>query len=191
MGPPPPARGSNPRETAPTRPSWYIARMSSPFVRVLGVALVMSACEKSPPPTESPVPPTPAPAALPTWDSVGSGHPDGATNPPSPVLFVSKAPLSCFKVWMGGMIPFPPDISQAGGRVVATPADVDGGTEVQCPAGQPDTLLAAYAQLPADVLPGGAASGPRPGEKGGGPAPEPTVPESTTPKPEAPKGGTP
>ncbi|MDP2311540.1 MAG: hypothetical protein Q8P41_01440 [Pseudomonadota bacterium] len=150
--------------------------MSSPFVRVLGVALVMSACEKSVPPADSPVPaPAPGaarPATLPTWDSVASDHPEGATNPPSPVLFVSRTPPGCFKVWMGGMMPFPADIREARGRVVETPAHAEGGTEVACPAGQPETLLAAYAQLPAEVLPGGAASGPAPGQKGGGPAPE-------------------
>jgi hypothetical protein len=177
--------------------------MSSPFVRVLGVALVMSACEKTTPPAEIPVEPTEVPpgppggpipthnppATLPTWESVISGHPEGATNPPSPVLFVSKAPQACFKVWMGGMIPFPPDISQAAGRVVETPADVEQGTEVQCPAGQPETLLAAYAALPADILPGGANSGPRPGQKGGGPAPADGAPKDGAAKDGAPKDG--
>ena len=167
--------------------------MSSPFVRVLGVALVVTACGEKPIveptpapmipevlPTAVPTPPEPMPTAnppaptstLPAWDDVKSSHPEGATNPPSPVLFVTAEPKACFKVWMGGMMPPLSDIREAGGRVVATAAEVPNGTEVQCPPGQPETLIAAYAKVPAEKLPGGSESGPRPGEKGGGPAPK-------------------
>lgn len=137
--------------------------MSSPFVRVLGVALVVSACEKqpivhgNPPPPPDPVP-TPEepvvlrnpPAPLPTWDEVKSTHPEGATNPPSPVLIVSRAPLRCFKGWMGGMQPWPADVRDAGGRVVATPEEAGANaTEIVCPDGEPYKLIAAWDALPA------------------------------------------
>ena len=134
--------------------------MPSSFVRVLGVALAVSACEKSPevvvgdppPPPINHNPPPPEPTAdpvssdLPTWDAVASGHPEGATNPPRPVLIVTREPLACYKGWVGGMVPPTPDIRAAGGVVVATAADVPHqGTQVQCPEGQPQKLLDAWA----------------------------------------------
>jgi hypothetical protein len=172
---------------------------SRPFVRVVGVALLVSACEKQPeqppgnPPFPEPTPPTgnppapeptpdgtastgnipevggatgapvpghegPAPAPppnepthnppapLPTWESVGSGHPEGATNPPSPVLVVTREPLGCYKAWEGGMRPPAPEVMRTGGRVVDTPASVGRATQVQCPPGQPDELLAKWAE---------------------------------------------
>jgi hypothetical protein len=143
--------------------------MSSPFVRVLGVALTLGACHPAavpeppgnPPVPETthnpPMPPPPEPtqnppAPLPTWDEVLSGHPPGATNPPYPILVVSQTPQACFKVWHGGMIPPPADVREAHGRVVATPAEAgDRATQVQCPEGEPQRLLEAYAKLPADT----------------------------------------
>lgn len=154
--------------------------MSSPrpFVRVLGVALALHGCHKEsatspvpppsanppPPPIDPPAPPTtnppapdgaePAPTAggLPRWDDVASGHPEGATNPPYPILVVTADTHACYKVWRGGMIPPPEDVRLAHGRVVATAADIaERGTAVQCPTGEPDALLAAYAALPATV----------------------------------------
>lgn len=143
--------------------------MSRPLVRVVGFALTSAALgcgsgPKTPPVTGNPPAPTPpdAPAPipevpgtdvatnLPSWDSVASGHPVGATNPPYPVLYVSKDDGGCHKGWMGGMVPPPPDIAAADGRVVATAADVpEGTTRVACPPGEPARLLAAYAALPA------------------------------------------
>ncbi len=128
--------------------------MSRPFVRVLGVALAVGACKPTPPPGNPPAPPPTdpslptanPPAPLPTWDEVTSSHPEGATNPPSPVLVVLREPKACFKAWMGGMMPLPADIARAGGQVVATPADVGLAKEIQCPPGQPETLLAAWDQ---------------------------------------------
>lgn len=174
--------------------------MPKPFVRVLGVALAVGACQK---PTEpeppvvvlrNPPPPEPAPdaapepapdaapgvgvipevgadpaaptgtldpadqpptanppAPLPLWDDVASSHPKGATNPPSPVLIVARDDNSCHKGWMGGMIPPPPPVAQAGGKVVATRAEVGTATEIQCPPGEPARLLAAWDALPAEV----------------------------------------
>lgn len=43
-------------------------------------------------------PPPPGPP-LPTWDQVASGHPEGATNPPIPVLNVTPTGV-CYKAWM-------------------------------------------------------------------------------------------
>ena len=153
-----------------------------PFVRVLGVALTLNGCHKEPPaaplssappqitpvtnnppqpepetngkPLPEPVPPTynPPPPTLPRWDDVPSGHPEGATNPPRPILVVAADTGACFKVWHGGMIPPPADVRAAKGRVVATAAEAgERATQVQCPEGQPDTLLKAYAALPADT----------------------------------------
>jgi len=95
-----------------------------------------------PPDTVVPVGNPPAPS-LPTWDSVGSGHPVGATNPPRPMLIVSRSPEACFKTWTGGMVPPPADVMAVGGRVVDTPA-MASGTQVQCPEGEPARVIAAY-----------------------------------------------
>ena len=158
---------------------------SRPFVHVVGVALLASACEKQPPqlvgnPPSPEPPPTGAapggatrvipevggpatggpgatapdalpegvippprnpPAPLATWDSVGSGHPEGATNPPSPVLIVTREPLGCYKGWEGGMRPPAPEVLRTGGRVVDTPDSVGRATHVECPPGQPAALL--------------------------------------------------
>lgn len=145
--------------------------MSRPFVRVVGVALSLGGCQKPPlvynnppepttdpqpttipeaqtvpPPTNPPLPVAPTinpPAPLPTWDAVKSSHPVGATNPPSPVLVVSRSPQACFKDWMGGMVAPPPDVMATGGRVVDTMQQAT-GTQIECPEGQPAKLIAAY-----------------------------------------------
>lgn len=65
-------------------------------------------------------------SGLPTWDDVKSPHPEGATNPPSPVLLVTPDGR-CFKSWEGGMIPPGPDRVEA----VTTPAT--GTTQINCP----------------------------------------------------------
>lgn len=144
--------------------------MSRPIVRVIGVALTVSGChrdigpmgqnppepiQENPPPPVAETPPVaeveaPVDSALPTWDSVRSGHPEGATNPPSPLLVVSKDPPACFKDWLPGMIKPDPMVMALNGRVVATPADVGRAVQVQCPEGQPDKLLEAAAKLDAE-----------------------------------------
>ncbi len=86
-------------------------------------------------PEETP-PPTNPPPALPTWDDVKSTHPEGATNPPHPILIVSPEGARCFKQYVGGMIQGPPDHVQACG------AD-ECGTEIQCPQPRAADLLAA------------------------------------------------
>lgn len=137
---------------------------STPLVRVLGLSLAVNACSgsASPPvsetpplpgnpplPVEEPPLPTanpPAPSDLPTWDQVESGHPRGATNPPRPLLVVSREPEACFKDWVGGMMPPDPQEYAINGRVVPTAADgAAQGTQIQCPEGQPAALLAAHA----------------------------------------------
>lgn len=136
--------------------------MSRPFVRVLGVALSVAGCHREVPPisqnppapvdappiAELPADPVAAPptdANLPTWESIRSGHPEGATNPPYPLLVVSKSPPLCFKGWLPGMIKPDDEVMEISGRVVATPASVGSAVPVQCPEGQPDKLLAARA----------------------------------------------
>lgn len=129
-------------------------------------------CAKDEPPTGNPPPPPPPPMTtnppaqpdgppagppggdgnigdgepqtgeLPTWESVASGHPAGATNPPMPVLAVTTDGR-CFKEWRGGMIPPDPEIMAVGGRVITGPDQTE-GTETQCPP-HADEVLAAHA----------------------------------------------
>ncbi len=146
--------------------------MPSRFVRVLGVGLTVTGCHSAAPPEVNPLevpppdvvvnPPSPTvpevapvvvrnpppPQLLPTWESVLSGHPEGATNPPSPVLIVARASGDCFKDWRGGMMRLPEDVRRAGGMVVATIAEAT-GTQVQCPEGEPARLIAAWDAVPA------------------------------------------
>lgn len=111
----------------------------------------------NPPPPEQATPPEAAPnpetdqAAssgetnpLPEWDAVESGHPEGATNPPMPVLAVTTDGR-CFKEWRGGMLPPDPEVLATGGRVIASPSDTE-GTEVQCPPKAKEVLAAAAAR---------------------------------------------
>jgi hypothetical protein len=46
---------------------------------------------------------------LPAWSDVDSGHPEGATNPPSPVLEVTRDGARCFKAFESGMAALPAD----------------------------------------------------------------------------------
>lgn len=146
--------------------------MNRPFIRVLGVALAVGACHRAtdlpsnppPPPIGNPPPPDaelpiaelptqnpPAPPDLPTWDAVLSGHPEGATNPPRPLLVVSKTPPACFKDWLPAMRPPDEEVMALHGRVVETPADAGGATQIQCPEGQPQTLLESAARRAAGM----------------------------------------
>lgn len=136
-----------------------------PFVRVLGATL-LAACPRpapepevlrNPPPPEAPevipdAPPTvgqpptnpPMPRRLPTWDEVKSSHPEGATNPPSPTLYVARDTGACFKDWLPGMIKPDDDIMAVGGRVYAHESDVVDATKIVCPEGQPAKLVSEY-----------------------------------------------
>lgn len=98
------------------------------------------------PPTGNP--PAPSPESLvtqrimtklpdrPEFEDVKSPHPEGATNPPSPVLIVTPAG-DCFKRWEGGMLP------SDGDRVEAATADAM-TTAVNCPVDRAKALLKAH-----------------------------------------------
>ena len=60
-----------------------------------------------------------------------SGHPEGATNPPRPVLVVLEDQSRCWKEWKGGMMPPTEEIMQIGGKVITDPSQTN-GTEIQC-----------------------------------------------------------
>ena len=83
-------------------------------------------------------------AKLPSWDSVGSGHPEGATNPPRPVLVVDPDGR-CFKQWTSGMLAPTPETDD---RVEACTGE-DCGTQVECPPKAAE-LLAAHQGEPAE-----------------------------------------
>jgi hypothetical protein len=96
-------------------------------------------------PTPAPdttVPPTNPPRVLPHFDDVKSSHPEGATNPPSPVLQLLNDGR-CFKQWHGGMIAYAKDTKpmEIGGttyqvRVLdAIDSSMGNATEIQCPQG--------------------------------------------------------
>ena len=124
------------------------------FVTVTaGAVLALSGCRTQPPPpmetthnppmptvTDAPDPVGNPPAQLPSWDSVASGHPEGATNPPSALLQLITDG-SCHKQWHAGMLKYPPDTKsmQLGEhsysvRFLTTPDDSRGRTiPIQCP----------------------------------------------------------
>ena len=129
-----------------------------------GAALSLSACDRQrqptgteplPPPDnppaqpgEAPPPPPmgnpPGPQAeqvLPTWESVRSSHPEGATNPPSPLLIVTEDGLTCYKDWRSGMQPPDPQEDRYGGWVISAP-DPNMGTQVICPPDAAEVLAA-------------------------------------------------
>ena len=111
-------------------------------VTVAAGALALGACKNNSPTYNPPEPvpelignppepvPEPTPTALPTWDDVGSGHPEGATNPPSPHLVV-KPDGSCFKLWRSPMIRSEP--GKIGDYVDPDCVGDDCGTPIQCP----------------------------------------------------------
>ena len=96
---------------------------------------------------------------LPSWDEVKSGHPEGATNPPSPFLVVTPEGR-CFKEWRGMMAPPQPGVP-FGDRVQECGEEDDCGAEVQCPQPKTSELLADWSatkdkpvpEKPADGLP--------------------------------------
>jgi len=97
--------------------------------------------DKLPVPTANPPPPDRSEdGPLPTWDQVESGHPEGATNPPRPVLVVMEAGPRCWKEWVGGMLPPTEEVLQLGGRVITDAAETK-GTEIACPRRQAQSIL--------------------------------------------------
>ena len=82
----------------------------------------------NPPPSRGQIVPQEA-AVLPTWDEVVSGHPQGATNPPTPELIVTPDG-DCYKRWVGRQR-LPDQVF--GDRVQECPEPSDCGTQIQCP----------------------------------------------------------
>lgn len=95
-----------------------------------------------PMPTANPPPPPPDPNAgqLPRWEEVASGHPEGATNPPRPLLVVMEDGPRCWKEWVGGMVPPSEEVLQVGGKVITDAAQTT-GTEVVCPLRQAQSVI--------------------------------------------------
>lgn len=131
--------------TAPRAWDMLPPMRKAPFVTTLSAAALaglLGACNKQAPepntlppgnpPAPGPTEPEPGPpsAALPTWDEVRSTHPEGATNPPLPVLAVDSEGR-CYKEWSDPRR-VPPEVREQGYR--ALPAgEASTGTEVQCP----------------------------------------------------------
>jgi hypothetical protein len=108
------------------------------------------------PPAPDPQPVVPTanpPAPLPTWDEVPSGHPEGATNPPYPVLVVTPDKAHCYKQWAS---PMQPKGAMTTDRVDACAPAADGsqpcGTEIQCPP-EADEVLAGRPTNPSRSTP--------------------------------------
>ena len=126
-----------------------------PIIAVLaaGASLTMSACSgrverptpDPPPPPPPGNPPAPAPepevATLPTWDDVVSEHPEGATNPPIPHLYVTAAG-DCYKDWVSPFIAAGPDGKR---DRVRTDCDTEPcGTPIVCPEDRAERLISAW-----------------------------------------------
>ncbi|MEQ9321547.1 MAG: hypothetical protein RIF41_20445, partial [Polyangiaceae bacterium] len=94
----------------------------------------------------APTPPPDPPSDLPSWDDVGSGHPEGATNPPSAVLQLHPDGR-CFKSWEGGFAGPPRDATpKTFGentflvRVLPADAKKIRGRQINCPDGAAEGL---------------------------------------------------
>ncbi len=86
----------------------------------------------NPPPQEEVHGNPPFEPDLPTWDQVPSGHPEGATNPPRPVLVVTPTG-ECYKDWVGSMLMPQPHTSDRVQDCSAGAPNTPCGTEIQCP----------------------------------------------------------
>lgn len=106
----------------------------------------VSSTDESPPILRNPPPPSDVPA-LPRWEEVESGHPEGATNPPSPVLVVLPEGPRCWKNWVGGLRPPDAKTERLGGQVIAS-AEEAVGTEIVCPMRQTQVVLDNWAAEP-------------------------------------------
>ena len=89
--------------------------------------------------TTNPPPPQTPTSLLPAWEDVPSGHPEGATNPPVPVLAISADGTECFKEWYDPRMV--PEIAREHGGRILSEGETSEGTAVQCPRDQVDTLL--------------------------------------------------
>ena len=190
-------------------------RSRSPFVTILatGALLGASSCKKADSPTGNPpadsqqVPPDeygnppgpdPEPTAsagedgkgLPKWGDIKSGHPEGATNPPSAILTLTRTG-ECLKSFEGGMRGAPRDtkFETLGERryYVRVVADLETAKKwrtavVQCPAGAKEFLATHEAPAASTVTPKISRNPPRPRP----PTPRPKV---NPPGPRAPVPG--
>ena len=117
--------------------------------------------ENPPPPVDTGAisrnPPAPG---LPTWDEVESGHPEGATNPPRPELWVTEDGTDCFKSWQPPTKP-DPEVMRDGGRVIPDAGHAGAATAIACPDKASEVLkswkLATSSQEP--QAPGGGTGG--------------------------------
>ena len=91
----------------------------------------------------------PPPVEIPTWDEVTSGHPEGATNPPTPLLVINENGTSCYKIWLGQALS-EDDLAaiRAGGRILAAGETPEDGTFIECPQEMVDALLNPEANAP-------------------------------------------
>jgi hypothetical protein len=113
-----------------------IRRWAPPFVTVVTTSMSLAGCD----PKRDDGPTVNPPQALPQWAEVSSRHPEGATNPPSPVLEVHPDGR-CFKSWEGGLGGLPADVTstKVGGQTFFVrfldERGVIRGKEVVCPEG--------------------------------------------------------
>lgn len=129
---------------------------TTPIIAILaaGASLSLSACKDqnrttTPPPDSviqpprNPPPPiaTNPPPQMATWDSVQSDHPEGATNPPIPFLYVTPE-KECFKAWVSPFRAGGPDAM--GDKVRTDCATEDCGTPIACPEDRAQRLLATW-----------------------------------------------
>ncbi|MFT6142871.1 MAG: hypothetical protein ACJAZO_001128 [Myxococcota bacterium] len=125
---------------------------TTPIIAVLaaGSALSLSACngkielttnppppdiqptENPPAPSQEPMenPPPPQQPSLPSWNDVASSHPEGATNPPIPFLYVTPEG-DCYKDFVSPFRASGPD--GIGDRVREDCATEACGTQIACP----------------------------------------------------------
>ena len=123
-----------------------------PSGRTPGDRPVVTANPPPPPPPTNPPPAQPeADQRLPVWDEVESAHPEGATNPPRPVLELLADGSRCWKAWEGGMRPPDEQVVQIGGRILADPAQTS-ATEIECPRRRVQSVLDRKAALDAGEL---------------------------------------
>ncbi len=86
-----------------------------------------------------------APKALPKWSEIGSGHPEGASNPPSALLHLSREGARCGKAWYRAKRASSNDnfkLVTVDGTFWSRYIDVAGrvGIPVECPKGTADAL---------------------------------------------------
>ena len=83
---------------------------------------------------------TPGQLGLPTWDEVASNHPQGATNPPMPILAISADGKTCAKEWADPRS-IPPQVMGNGGIRVLGDGETSDGERIVCPQDRVDAFL--------------------------------------------------